>query len=427
MMARVRLPLIIALVATALLLLAFGATALVSFLLWFRYRNAPGLGAIRSATQIAAGLAALGLLATMAIIDLATALQPAGRWRKLLYVLPSYLLGFTLVGVALYLLKIGTVGIFTTTWLGVGTLLSLIATLIAAARMQLGDQTARNAMRAIGFTGVPALLTWLGVVISIVIVLTSQPSAFPGGSGFGQGGQGQPPSAGTPTSPNNAAGPGDQFRPGGPDEQFGPGGPGGRGSSTTPLMLGGALMTLFALGLGLSLSRGLRAARTPADAPAAPQPAGYRHEASQALFSCVAITIVALAVAQVVPVRRDNPPTQTAIKWDSTQTQSLAQRACMDCHSNETRWPWYAYVAPGSWLLRDHVSTARAQFNMSALGGLPAFRAQRLPEEVGQQIRSGAMPPADYLILHPDARLSDAERSQLIQGLGQSLTNTLNH
>ena len=97
----------------------------------------------------------------------------------------------------------------------------------------------------------------------------------------------------------------------------------------------------------------------------------------------------------------------------------------MDCHSDETRWPWYAYVAPGSWLLRDHVSHARAQFNLSELNTLPAFRAQRLPEDVVQQIRNGAMPPKDYLILHPDARLSDAEKQQLMQGMQQSLTNSL--
>jgi mono/diheme cytochrome c family protein len=150
-----------------------------------------------------------------------------------------------------------------------------------------------------------------------------------------------------------------------------------------------------------------------------------RHEAGQAVLSCIAITIVALAVAQLVPIKRDNPPMQTAVQWDSPQTQNLARRACLDCHSNETTWPWYAYVAPGSWLLRSHVSSAREEMNLSALNTVPAFRASRLPEDVAQQIRTGAMPPKDYLLLHPEARLSDAEKQQLIRGLQQSLVNSL--
>lgn len=150
-----------------------------------------------------------------------------------------------------------------------------------------------------------------------------------------------------------------------------------------------------------------------------------RHEAGQAVLSCIAITIVALAVAQLVPIKRDNPPTQTAVQWDSPQTQNLARRACLDCHSNETTWPWYAYVAPGSWLLRSHVGSAREEMNLSALNTVPAFRASRLPEDVAQQIRTGAMPPKDYLLLHPEARLSDAEKQQLIRGLQQSLVDSL--
>ena len=97
----------------------------------------------------------------------------------------------------------------------------------------------------------------------------------------------------------------------------------------------------------------------------------------------------------------------------------------MDCHSNETTWPWYAYVAPGSWLLSNHVSEGRAQLNFSALNDLPAFRAGRMPEEVAQQVRNGAMPPKDYLIMHPEARLSDVEKDQLVQGLRQSLSASL--
>ena len=82
-------------------------------------------------------------------------------------------------------------------------------------------------------------------------------------------------------------------------------------------------------------------------------------------------------------------------------------------------------MAPGSWLLRSHVSSARRELNFSELNNIPSFRASQLPQQVAQQIRSGAMPPADYLLLHPEARLSDAEKQQLIQGLQQSLAASL--
>src|SRR5690349_15587230 len=92
MIARIRTPLTVALVFAALFLFAFIGTTAVSFPIWFRYRNAAGLSPLRTVAQVAAGLAAVGLFVTAAIVAITTALQPAGRWRKLLYVLPIYLL-----------------------------------------------------------------------------------------------------------------------------------------------------------------------------------------------------------------------------------------------------------------------------------------------------------------------------------------------
>ena len=58
--------------------------------------------------------------------------------------------------------------------------------------------------------------------------------------------------------------------------------------------------------------------------------------------------VVAFIAIQLIPASRTNPPVTTSLKWDSPQTEALARRACMDCHSNETVWPWYSYVAPAS-------------------------------------------------------------------------------
>jgi hypothetical protein len=95
----------------------------------------------------------------------------------------------------------------------------------------------------------------------------------------------------------------------------------------------------------------------------------------------------------------------------------------MNCHSNETQWPWYAYVAPGSWLLASHVGGARNGFNLSELNNIPNLRRSRLADDMAQRIRNGTMPPSDYLLMHPEARLTDAEKEQLMQGLRNSLGN----
>ncbi len=125
----------------------------------------------------------------------------------------------------------------------------------------------------------------------------------------------------------------------------------------------------------------------------------------------------AFILMQFVPVSRTNPPVQ----WDSPQTQALATAACLDCHRNETRWPWYSYIAPSSWLQASHVAAARQQWNLSELNNLESFRRQRLAQDIAQQIRSGMMPPKDYLLLHPDTRLTDEQKAQLIAGFQKVL------
>jgi hypothetical protein len=62
-----------------------------------------------------------------------------------------------------------------------------------------------------------------------------------------------------------------------------------------------------------------------------------------------AVVVAGFIILQLVPVARTNPAVVREPQWDSPQTRELAQRACYDCHSNETVWPWYAYIAPVSW------------------------------------------------------------------------------
>jgi len=123
---------------------------------------------------------------------------------------------------------------------------------------------------------------------------------------------------------------------------------------------------------------------------------------------------VALLLAQVVPYGRDhdNPPVTSEPVWDSPRTRELAKRACFDCHSNETRWPWYASVAPFSWRVQSHVDEGRDALNFSAFD-----RSGDEAEEAAELVEEGEMPLWDYLLAHPEARLTVAESSELIRGL----------
>ena len=125
--------------------------------------------------------------------------------------------------------------------------------------------------------------------------------------------------------------------------------------------------------------------------------------------------IVLFAAMQFVPYghRRASSNVGMEPNWDSARTRELFFRACGDCHSNETRWPWYSQVAPVSWFTLWHVKEGRQQFNMSAWTSSMADDAH----EAGHQIRNGKMPLRSYLLGHPEARLTAGEKDELIRGL----------
>jgi hypothetical protein len=118
-----------------------------------------------------------------------------------------------------------------------------------------------------------------------------------------------------------------------------------------------------------------------------------------------------VAAIQFVPYGRDhsNPKGGRRIAWDSPRTEQLMTDACMDCHSNETKWPWYSNVAPVSWLVQHDVEDGRDALNLST-GEIEV-------EEMVETIQEGSMPPWQYKPTHPGARLSDEEQQDLIRGL----------
>ncbi len=132
------------------------------------------------------------------------------------------------------------------------------------------------------------------------------------------------------------------------------------------------------------------------------------------LALAVGLLTVGFLAIQLVPYGRahDNPPVTSEPQWDSPRTRELFFRACGDCHSNETRWPWYSNIAPISWLVQRDVDEGRAACNVSEWG-----QAEQNCGDSAETLAEGSMPPRSYVLLHPSARLDAAERDALIQGL----------
>ena len=126
------------------------------------------------------------------------------------------------------------------------------------------------------------------------------------------------------------------------------------------------------------------------------------------------VGVVLLAAAQLVRPARTNPPidsTQTlqAHTPEGGSTVSVINRACRDCHSNETSWPWYSNVAPVSWLIVHDVEEGRRAVNFSAWGAYPPDHRSKLLKDACKEVSEGEMPMSAYTFLHPEARLSAAD------------------
>ena len=125
--------------------------------------------------------------------------------------------------------------------------------------------------------------------------------------------------------------------------------------------------------------------------------------------------IVVFVGMQLVPVKHigSNPPER--FKLDApAEVEAIMRRACFDCHTNETRWPLYARIAPGSWLMARDVHNGREHMNFSEWGDAdePTRRTDR--ENSWEQVEAGNMPPWFYIYpMHLSARLSDADRALL--------------
>ena len=95
------------------------------------------------------------------------------------------------------------------------------------------------------------------------------------------------------------------------------------------------------------------------------------------------------------------------------EVAAALNRSCNDCHSNNTVWPWYSNVAPVSWLVINDVNEGREELNFSSWGAYKGEKQQKLLGEICKEVSSGEMPGAAYLLAHPQARLTQAERTAI--------------
>jgi len=128
------------------------------------------------------------------------------------------------------------------------------------------------------------------------------------------------------------------------------------------------------------------------------------------------VLVVAFLAAQFVRIDRTNPPVDPAhtIKAPA-DVQAILDRSCADCHSNNTRWPWYTNVAPVSWWIADHIKEGRRELNLSEFATYSPKKAKHKLEEICEQVEKGEMPLTGYVPLHPEAKLSDADKSRLCE------------
>ena len=145
------------------------------------------------------------------------------------------------------------------------------------------------------------------------------------------------------------------------------------------------------------------------------QPPRRRRPRKRWLMWGAAAALVLFGLIQLIPFGHGkNPPVTKAAVWTNAQAQTLAENGCYDCHSNLTKRWWATEIAPASWLAPADVTGGRGALNFSEWD-----KPQAGLDDVLESVQSGSMPPLQYKLFHGNARLSDAERKQLADGLRQ--------
>ena len=134
---------------------------------------------------------------------------------------------------------------------------------------------------------------------------------------------------------------------------------------------------------------------------------------------------VVFAGLQAIPVDRSNPAVDQSRTIFATEAlpakvETVLRRSCADCHSNQTRWPWYSYVAPTSWIVAHDVHAARRQMNFSEWAGYSERKREERLNGICEQVVNGDMPEGKYALIHRRARVTEDERAAICQWVERS-------
>lgn len=135
------------------------------------------------------------------------------------------------------------------------------------------------------------------------------------------------------------------------------------------------------------------------------------------LLWVIGICVVLFIVIQFIPYGRSShssPIPTNPFQWTDPQARAIARTSCYDCHSNRTKWWWATDIAPFSWVVQHDVDDGRARLNFSEYDGMP-------PVDRFKRAVEGGMPPLQYTLLHPNAKLTDAQKQTLINGYAAGL------
>ena len=132
----------------------------------------------------------------------------------------------------------------------------------------------------------------------------------------------------------------------------------------------------------------------------------------------IIILAIAFIILQFFQIEKVNPAVNEGmdflkIKNTPEKLATQIRASCYDCHSNETKYPWYAYVQPFGWFLKDHIEEGRKELNFSSFATYEPKRQAHKLNEAAEMTEHGAMPLESYLLIHGEAKLSETQKTEM--------------
>jgi hypothetical protein len=146
------------------------------------------------------------------------------------------------------------------------------------------------------------------------------------------------------------------------------------------------------------------------------------------VYRILGIIFILLLIAQLIGIDRSVPESDPQNDFMNHEIvpdplSNIIKSACYDCHSYQTRYPWYSYVAPVSWWLQGHIDHAREHLNFSIWGTYDTETQEHKLEECNEEVSEGYMPLLSYTWIHADARLAEDQREKLANWFGEMYKN----